>query len=87
MQTRYMDPMDTMLSEVFQESFKTKDGSVMQHNELVSSGDIAKVQDQLKPRPMSELLTHSIMPDIHSVEEGTFAHKTASYAWEVCCIY
>ena len=81
-QSRYMDPVDTLLSEVFEESFKTKDGSVMKVMDLESESEIRRSMGQMKARPMSQLLTHSIMPDIHAAEPGTFAHKTAEYAWE-----
>lgn len=81
-QNRYMDPVDTLLSEVFEESFKTKDGSVMTVMELQSDAAVRTEMTHMKARPMSQLLTHSIMPDIHTATPGTFAHQTATYAWE-----
>jgi hypothetical protein len=81
-QSRYMDPVDTLLSEVFEESFKTRDGSVMKVMDLESESEIRRSMTHMKARPMSQLLTHSIMPDIHTAAPGTFAHQTAQYAWE-----
>jgi hypothetical protein len=81
-QSRYMDPVDTLLSEVFEESFKTRDGSVMKVMDLESESEIRRSMTHMKARPMSQLLTHSIVPDIHTAAPGTFAHQTAQYAWE-----
>lgn len=80
--TRFMDPLDALLGEVFQESFKSSDGTVSRIMQLAPESEGRLALQQLQARPMSQLLTHSITPDITSAEPGTFAHKTASYAWD-----
>lgn len=81
-QSRSMDPVDKLLGEVFEESFKTRDGTVLTKMELTPESERRALAVDMKPRPMSELLTHSIMPDITTASPGSFAHQTASYAWE-----